>query len=258
MLGAIVGDFVGSVHEGLGIKRKDFSLVVPECSVTDDSLLTVAVAEWLLDGLDLTARFHDLVAAYPGAGWGLMFGSWARGRNREPYHSFGNGAAMRVSPVGWAFGTLDQTLEAARASAAVTHDHPEGIRGAQATAAAIFLARTERDKQTIRDEIRDRFGYDLGRAIDSIRPDYRYSETCQETVPEAIISFLDSTDFEDTLRNAVSLGGDADTLAAIAGGIAHAYYGEVPGSLADAALASLPDSMRPVWTRFRERYDVPV
>lgn len=186
-----------------------------------------------------------------------MFFSWASSRSREPDHSFGNGAAMRVSPVGWAFGTLGETLEAAAASAAVTHDHPEGIRGAQATAAAVFLARTTRDKATIRDAIRSRFGYDLDRSVDTIRPDYEFDETCQGTVPEAIIAFLDASDFEDTLRNAISLGGDADTLAAIAGGIAHAYYGAVPKSLAASALASLPPSMRDVWEQFRQRYGVP-
>ena len=232
MLGAIAGDFVGSIHEYTAIKRKDFALVDPRCFVTDDSLLTVAVAEWVLDGTPLVPRFHDLVAAYPGAGWGLRFGSWARARRTDPYHSFGNGAAMRVSPVGWAFAGLDDTLRAAAESAAVTHDHPEGIKGAQAAAAAVYLARTTRDKALIRREIAHRFGYELDRTVDVIRPTYKFDETCQRTVPEAVIAFLDGSDFEDTLRNAVSLGGDADTLACIAGGIAHAYYGGVPEALA--------------------------
>lgn len=205
MLGAIVGDFVGSVHEFLGTKTKDFTLLDPNCTVTDDSLLTVAVAEWLLHGTDLVDRFHDLVAAYPAAGWGLRFGEWARDRERSPYNSFGNGAAMRVSPVGWMFDTLDDTLAAASQSAAVTHNHPEGIRGAQATALAVYLARTSRDKDLIRREVAGRFGYDLNRSTNAVRPTYRFNETCQGTVPEAIIAFLDAADFEDTLRNAISL-----------------------------------------------------
>jgi len=257
MLGAIVGDHVGSVHEHLATRRKDFTLLDPRCAVTDDSLLTVAVAEWLLHGTDLVTRFHELVADYPQAGWGLMFSRWAAARSREPYNSLGNGAAMRASPVGWAFPTLEQTLAAAADSARVTHDHAEGIKGAQATAAAVFLARSTRDKTVIRREIAGRFGYDLDRTVDEIRPTYRFNETCQGTVPEAIIAFLDADDFEDTLRNAVSLGGDADTLACIAGGIAHAYFGGVPEALANPALASLPDPLRGVWDEFRVRYSVP-
>jgi ADP-ribosylglycohydrolase len=257
MLGAIVGDFVGSVHEFTATKRRDFPLVDPRCCVTDDSLLTIAVAEWLLDGTPLVPRFHELVAAYPDAGWGVMFAGWARARRTDSYNSFGNGAAMRVSPVGWAFAGLADTLRAAAESAAVTHDHPEGIKGAQAAAAAVYLARTTRDKALIRREIARRFGYDLDRTTDAIRLTYGFDETCQRTVPEAIIAFLDGSDFEDTLRNAVSLGGDADTLACIAGGIAHAYYGGVPEALATPALAALPGPLRGAWDRFRARYAVP-
>jgi ADP-ribosylglycohydrolase len=254
MLGAIVGDFVGSVHEFNAPKRKDFPLVDPGCSVTDDSLLTVAVAEWLLDGINITERFHELVATYPRAGWGGMFYQWCSARRHEPYDSFGNGAAMRVSPVGWAFPTLAETIAAAGESAAVTHNHPEGIKGAQATAVAIFLARSKHDKVLIKREIESRFGYGLDRTVDDVRPTYQFNEACQETVPEAILAFLDGSDFEDTLRNAVSLGGDADTLACIAGGIAHAYYGTVPENLASAALASLPAPLRGAWDRFRDRF----
>ena len=257
MLGAIVGDFVGSVHEFAATKRKDFSLLHPRCTITDDSLLTIAVAEWLLHGVDLVERFHALVAAHPDAGWGLGFQEWALARRRAPYHSFGNGAAMRVSPIGWAFDSLEETLAAAAQSAAVTHNHPEGIKGAQATAAAVYLARTARDKAVIRREIADRFHYDLERTVTGIRPTYRFNETCQATVPEAIVAFLDGADFEDTIRNAVSLGGDADTLACIAGGIAHAYYGGVPQELGEAALRSLPDPLGHVWEAFRQRYAVP-
>ena len=258
MLGAIVGDYLGSVHEHHPIKRKDFVLLDARCFVTDDSLLTLAVAEWLMDGSDLVGRFHELVSAFPDAGWGGMFRGWARARSREPYNSFGNGAAMRVSPVGWAFTSLEETLDAAAASSRVTHDHPEGIKGAQATAAAIFLARTTHDKDVIRDEITGRFGYDLSRSLEEIRPGYRFDETCQRTVPQAIMAFLEADDFEDAIRNAISLGGDADTLACIACGIAHAYFGGVPVELAAPALRAVPATLAPTWTRFRDRYRVPV
>ena len=257
MLGAIVGDFIGSRHEFHATKTKDFELVHNACRVTDDSILTIAVAEWILHGTDLVTRFHELVAEYPHAGWGSMFYRWASERHRNPYNSFGNGAAMRASPAGWAFDSVEATLAAAADSARVTHDHPEGIKGAQATALAIYLARTQRDKSMIRREIAERFGYDLSRTVDSIRPKYGFDETCQGTVPEAIVAFLDAEDFEDAIRNAVSLGGDADTLACITGGIAHAYFDGVPAQLAEPALAALPPPLRPVWTEFRERYAVP-
>lgn len=257
MLGAIIGDFVGSVHEHNATKTTDFQLLDPRCVVTDDSILTLAVADWLLDGSDLVTRFHQLVDDFPEAGWGLMFYYWARQKRRDPYNSFGNGAAMRASPVGWAFPTLEATLEAAAASAAVTHNHPEGIKGAQATATAIYLARTTHDKRLIRQEIAARFGYNLNRTVEGLRPSYTYNETSQGTVPEAIIAFLDATNFEHAIRNAISLGGDADTLACIAGGIAHAYFGALPPSLRDAALAATPKTLRPIWQRFRERYSVP-
>jgi ADP-ribosylglycohydrolase len=257
VIGAITGDFVGSVHEFHAPKHKTFPLFSPHHFVTDDSLLTVAVAEWLLRGVDLTNRFHDMVERYPSAGWGGMFARWARNKRREPYGSFGNGSAMRVSPVGWAFATVEETLRAAADSASVTHDHPEGIKGAQATALAVFLARTTRDKELIRREVSHRFEYDLSRTVGEIRPKYSFFETCQRTVPEAIVAFLEASDFEDAVRNAVSLGGDADTLAAIAGGIAHAYYGTVPAEVSAAALASLPDGLSAVWDEFRERFAVP-
>jgi ADP-ribosylglycohydrolase len=257
MLGAIVGDFVGSRHEFQAQKTKDFELVHDACRVTDDSILTVAVAEWILRGTDLVTRFHELVAAYPRAGWGSMFYRWASEGHRNPYNSFGNGAAMRASPTGWAFHSVDDTLAAAADSARVTHDHPEGIKGAQATALAIYLARTRHDRALIRREITDRFDYDLARTVDTIRPTYHFDETCQGTVPEAIVAFLDAEDYEDALRNAISLGGDADTLACITGGIAHAYFGSVPPTLATPALAALPEPLRNVWDEFRDRYRVP-
>ena len=256
MLGAIVGDFAGSVYEFEGMKRKDFRLPHPDSRDTDDSLLTIAVAEWLLHETDLVTAFHKMVDRHPDAGWGNAFYDWAAARRLEPYNSYGNGAGMRVSPVGWAFETLEETLHVAARTAEVTHNHPEGIKGAHATAATVFLARTTRDRDLIRGEISRRFGYDLDRTTDQIRPAYHFNETCQRTVPEAIVAFLDSESYEDAIRNAISLGGDADTLACICGGIAHAFYGGVPAGLADAALESLGE-LRGVWQEFRERFSVP-
>jgi ADP-ribosylglycohydrolase len=258
VLGAIVGDFVGSVHEFNAPKSKHFPLLHARCRVTDDSILTAVVAEWILHDTDLVTRFHEAVERWPNAGWGGMFVRWAIDKDRNPYNSYGNGSAMRVSAVGWAYETLDVTLSKAADSASVTHNHPEGIRGAQATAAAVFLARTTHDKDRIRAEIVERFGYDLRRTVAQIRPTYSFNETCQHTVPEAITAFLESTDYEDAVRTAISLGGDADTLAAIAGGIAHAYYGGIPKQPAVAALASLPAELRVVWEEFAERYSVPL
>ena len=196
-------------------------------------MLTVAVADWILHPeLSLVQVLHDYFETFPNRGYGGMFHHWAASRNREPYNSFGNGAAMRVSSVGFAFETMQEVLLWAERSAAVTHNHVEGIRGAQATAAAVFLARRVRDKDQIRNELQSRFGYNLNRGLEEIRPGYHFDETCQGTVPQALVSFLESTSYEDAIRNAISLGGDADTLACIAGGIAEGYYGEVPKDVA--------------------------
>jgi ADP-ribosylglycohydrolase len=254
MLGAIVGDVIGSVHEFSGTKTRDFQLFVAESTFTDDSVLTVAVAEWIMSGQNLTDLLHEYTLAYPDRCYGGMYYQWACNRVREPYNSFGNGAAMRVSPVGFAFGTMEEVLDWAEQSAAVTHNHPEGIRGAQATAAAVFLARQGKGKDEIRDEIQSRFGYDLNRKLDQIRPFYRFSESCQGTVPEALIAFLESASYEDAIRNAISLGGDADTLACITGGVAEAFYGGVPEDLAQCALAKLDDQLGATIQRFRKRF----
>jgi ADP-ribosylglycohydrolase len=254
MLGAIVGDVIGSVHEGAGTKTKDFPLFVPGSTFTDDSLLTVAVAQWILTGDDLVDLFHAYVHAYPDRGWGGMFYHWAQRRSREPYNSFGNGAAMRVSPVGFAFETIEDVLAWSARSAAVSHDHPEGIRGAQATAAAIYFARQGHGKDQIRRSLESRFGYDLSARLEQIRPTYGFDETCQGTVPQALAAFFESTSYEDAIRNAISLGGDADTLACIAGGIAEAYYGGVPQDLAAPVMARLDQRLVEVIDRFRGRF----
>jgi len=254
MLGAIAGDVIGSVHEWSETKTKEFPLFVPESSFTDDSVLTVAVADWILNGNDLTELFHKYFEDYPERGYGGMFHGWASERRREAYNSFGNGAAMRVSPVGFAFETVEEVLNWAERSAAVTHNHLEGIRGAQATALAIFLARKGKQKAAIKEEIESRFGYKLDKRLRDIRPTYRFNETCQGTVPEAIIAFLESTSYEDAVRNAISLGGDADTLACISGGIAEAYYGGVPPEIAVCVNDLLDKNLAEVTKRFQQRF----
>ncbi len=254
MLGAIAGDIIGSVHEFIRTKTTDFPLFVAHSRFTDDSILTVALADHLLTGAPYIDKLHEYSRAYPDRGYGGRFAQWVASESREPYNSWGNGAAMRVSPVGFAMNTLEEVLEKAEASAAVTHDHAEGIRGAQATAAAIFLARQGESKEAIRSYIEQRFGYDLSRTVDEIRPDYDFNESCQGTVPEAIVAFLDAADYEETIRLAISLGGDADTLACIAGGIAEAFHGGVPPEIAARALSLLDDGLRSTVVRFRERY----
>jgi ADP-ribosylglycohydrolase len=227
MIGAIAGDIIGSVYEFSPTKRKDFPLFQPTCKFTDDSVLTVAVAQAILTDGNYRGAVLDFGRRYPHASYGSGFRQWLRSQDPKPYYSFGNGSAMRVSPIGFAFGSADEVLREAARSAEFTHNHPEGIKGARATALAIFLARTAHDKDLVRKEISTRFDYDLGRTVDAIRPYYGFDETCQRTVPEAIIAFLDADSYEDAVRNAVSLGGDADTLACITGGIAEAFYGPV-------------------------------
>ena len=253
MLGAILGDIVGSPYEfdHNNYKHKDFPLLSEKSHFTDDTVMTVAVAVGLIDGKGLPERTFCAVQhemrfwgrEYPHAGYGGMFRRWLHAENPKPYGSFGNGSAMRVAAAGWLFDTLDKTLEMAKVTAEVTHNHPEGIKGAQATAAAIFLARTGHSKPEIKQYVEQTFGYDLNRTCDEIRPTYHHVETCQETVPEAIIAFLESVSFEDALRNAVSLGGDSDTLACITGGIAEAFYG-MPQELRDETLKRLPEDIR--------------
>jgi ADP-ribosylglycohydrolase len=254
MLGAVAGDIIGSVHEFLEGKTMDFPLFVEDSRFTDDTVLSIAVADCVLTGASYVDKFHEYTRAYPGRGYGAGFRQWVQSGSREPYNSWGNGSAMRVSAVGFAFPSLDDVLREAKRSAEVTHDHPEGIRGAQATAAAIFLGRSGESKAAIRRYVETTFGYDLDRTVLSIRPSYQFNESCQGTVPEALIAFLDSTGYEDTIRLAISLGGDADTLACIAGGIAEAFYGGVPRDIAEPALALLDDDLRNTLLRFRETH----
>ncbi|HRJ59378.1 MAG TPA: ADP-ribosylglycohydrolase family protein [Anaerolineales bacterium] len=230
LLGAIAGDVIGSVYEFTGQKDYGFPLFTQASTFTDDSILTVAVADAILHKADYGDYIQTYARQYPHpmGGYGMRFREWLNSDAPKPYHSFGNGSAMRVSAVGWAFDTVDDVLGEAERSAAVTHNHPEGIKGAQAVALAVYLARKRATKDDVRREIQLRFGYDLNRTLENIRPSYRFNETCQQTVPEALIAFLESNDFEDAVRKAISLGGDADTLATITGSIAEAYYWGVP------------------------------
>lgn len=258
MIGTIIGDTVGSRFERRNhrTKEKAFDLITDECSFTDDSVLTIATADCILHDptLNYTLYYQKWGQKYPRCGFGGMFIKWMYYDGAEPYNSFGNGSAMRVSPVAYAYDTLPEVLKNAKLSAEVTHNHPEGIKGAQATAAAIFMARKGHTKQEIKDYIESTFAYDLSRHSDDIRPTYDFDVTCQGSVPESIISFLDSTDFEDCIRIAVSLGGDSDTIAAIAGSIAEPFYDEVPEWLASVVLSKLTKEMFDIYNEFDSKY----
>jgi ADP-ribosylglycohydrolase len=276
ILGAIIGDTVGSVYEFNNHKSVDFELFDPDCEFTDDSIVTVAVAKWLL--IDPEHTFEKLEEClvdfgkrypHPMGGYGGGYVRWLfhpdtlnvydektpdckLKSGRRPYNSWGNGSAMRVSAVGWAFDTLEETLEIAKRSAEITHNHPEGIKGAQATAAAIFLARTGKSKQEIKDYITKNFGYDLDRTCAQIRSTYSFDGSCQGTVPEAIIAFLESNDFESAIRLGVSLGGDTDTLTCITGGIAEAYYKAIPQNITDKILTIIPQEFKEILGEFNK------
>jgi ADP-ribosylglycohydrolase len=254
MLGALTGDIVGSIYEWNNIKTTVFPLFQEECRFTDDSVLTVALAESILIGEPYAALMRRYCRRYPDAGYGGKFLSWAQSDDAPAYQSYGNGSAMRISPVGWAFDTLDQVLQKAKEYSTVTHDHPEGVKGAQATAAAVFLARSGAAKKEIESFVTGSFGYDLSRSCDEIRPGYSFDVTCQGTVPQALTAFLESTDFESAIRLAISLGGDSDTLAAITGGIAQAYYGGVPAAIAAETLSFLDEPLRKVTLEFEARF----
>lgn len=257
LLGAIAGDVIGSVYEFNRQKEYDFPLFREESSFTDDTVLTVAVADAILGGRSYRDYIHKYARAYPSRGYGGLFRSWIHSDDPQPYNSFGNGSAMRVSPVGWAFDSVEAVLSEAERCAAVTHNHPEGIKGAQAAALSVFLARTGSDRQAIKQEIVSRFGYDLDRRLDEIRPTYEFDETCQKTVPEAMIAFLESESYEDAVRKAISLGGDADTLGAITGAVAEASYG-VPVEIVREVRQRLPDALWEVIEEFSWKHAVPV
>ena len=256
MLGAIAGDIIGSVFEHRPIKTTAFALFSPRSTFTDDTVLTIAVAHAILGNTDYGIALKSFARRFPDAGYGMSFYNWMMSEDNRPYNSWGNGSAMRVSPVGFAFDSMDAVLQQAAASAAVTHNHPEGIKGAQATALAVYLGRTGAGKKQIRQEIEDRFGYDLHRRIDDIRPIYRFDISCQGTVPEAIIAFLESDSYENAVRIGISLGGDSDTIGCITGAVAHAYYGAVPENIGREASRRLPCGLREIVDRFHRRFEI--
>ena len=254
LLGALAGDVIGSVYEHHPPQTPDFPLFSPHSRFTDDSVLTIAVADAILSGCDYAGRILAYGRRYPHAGYGGSFIEWLNSAHPQPYNSFGNGSAMRVSPVAWAFNSVEDVLREAKNSAEVTHNHPEGIKGAQAVALAIYMARTGADKEIIKREIETRFGYNLSSRLAAIRKVYKWDVTCQGSVPESIIAFLESDDFEGAIRNAISLGGDADTMAAIAGSIAEAFYGGVPEGIAREVLRRVPPELREIVEQFSVRY----
>ena len=262
MLGAIFGDIVGSAYEFHNTHDYNFRLLGKYSRPTDDSYMTLAVAKALMEtfGQDdsairtaLVRNMQEIGERYPRAGYGGMFNEWLRNKDPQPYNSYGNGSAMRVAAAGWLYRTLDETLHAAKLTAEVTHNHPEGVKGAQAIAAAIFLARAGASKEQMLNYIANKFEYNLFRTLDEIRPDYRFEVSCQRSVPEAIIAFLEGENFEDVIRKAVSLGGDSDTIACMAGAIAEAYYG-MPEEYKEEALSHLPKEMRSIVHQFRKFY----
>ncbi|MDP6430236.1 MAG: ADP-ribosylglycohydrolase family protein, partial [Rhodospirillales bacterium] len=249
MLGAIAGDIIGSIYEHRNLKSKDFPLFGPGCTFTDDSVCTVAVADCLMSGGDFADYVRRYVRAHPDRGYGFMFRQWAMW-DAGPYNSWGNGSAMRVSPVAHLAGSEAEALELAQRSAAVSHNHPEGVKGAQAVALAIWMAKSGAEPGDISGEISARFDYDLGRSVDDIRPGYEFDVSCAGSVPEAIICALQAADYEDAVRNAVSIGGDSDTIACIAGGIAEALFG-VPADIAEATRGYLTDDLTAQLDRFK-------
>lgn len=254
MIGAIAGDIIGSVYEHQHIKTKDFPLFDSLCTFTDDTVLTVAIADAILSKRPYVDSVRRFGRRYPYAGYGGSFIHWLHTPDAGPYNSWGNGSAMRVSPVGFAFTTDDEVLAQAKASAEITHNHPEGIKGAQATALAVFLARTGSDKESIRSRIINQFEYDLDRTMQDIRPSYYFDISCQGTVPAALVAFLDSESYEDAVRNAISLGGDSDTLACITGGIAEAFYRDIPDSVQAKVQELLTPDLWAVTEDFCTRY----
>ncbi|MEM0997284.1 MAG: ADP-ribosylglycohydrolase family protein [Bacteroidota bacterium] len=261
MLGAIAGDISGSVYEfrnykGNSFKDLDFELFAENARLTDDTAMTLATMDCLLHGKPYADTYRSYGRRFAEAGYGGMFREWLASDDMGSYNSFGNGSAMRVGPVGWAMGAIEDVLNEARRSAEVTHSHPEGIKGAQAIAASVYWARKGKSKAEIRAYIVDTFGYDLDRTVERIRPGYRFDVTCQGSVPEAIIAFLDSESVESAIRLGISLGGDADTIACMAGGIAEAFYQDVSGKIVEKVRTTLPEDAWALLEKFYVHYGI--
>lgn len=262
MLGAIFGDIVGSVYEFDNTNDYNFKLLSKHSGPTDDSYMTLAVAKALMETYEedydnirraVVTNMQEIGRRYPFGGYGGRFRLWLTEEDPKPYNSFGNGSGMRVSPAGWLYQTMEETLHVAELTADVTHNHPEGIKGAQAIAAGIFLARAGATKDEIIEYIAKNFEYDLSRTLEEIKPDYGFYEICQKSVPEAIIAFYEGENYEDVIRLAISLGGDSDTIACMAGAIAEAYYG-MPENFKDEALRRLPEDLRKIVYEFKDFY----
>jgi ADP-ribosylglycohydrolase len=256
IIGGVIGDIIGSVYEFNNVKNTDFDFFNSRTSFTDDTVLTIATMDSILNSKDYNKSYQYYGRKYPNSGYGQNFISWLNSDNPQPYNSWGNGSAMRISPVGWAYDSIQDVLFHSKQSADVTHNHPEGIKGAQAVATAIFLARKNRSKNEIKQYITDTFGYDLNRSIDSIRSLYGFELSCQKSVPEAIIAFLESTDYETAIRLAISLGGDSDTIACITGSIAEAYYKEIPIEIIEKSLSYLPDEFINMIELFSNKFGI--
>ena len=255
MIGAIAGDIIGSVYEFNNFKPEiDFPLFKDTSEFTDDTVLSIALADSILTGIDYKIKIKEYARLYSDCSYGSSFARWAFSSNYKPYNSWGNGSAMRVSPVGWAYSDIETVLAKAEQSAEITHNHPEGIKGAQATALAIFLSRTGFAKQEIKNEIEKRFGYNLDLDLEDLRKNYTFNESCQGTVPQAIYTFLISENFEDSIRKAIYIGGDSDTLACINGSIAEAFYKGVPEEIKKMVFKKLDALLTKVVEEFSDKF----
>ncbi|MDD3519781.1 MAG: ADP-ribosylglycohydrolase family protein [Actinomycetota bacterium] len=254
MIGAIAGDIIGSVYEWDNVKTTEFPLLSDNIFFTDDTVLTIATADCLLNKKDFAHTYRQYFMRYPGKGYGGSFTKWAESGSGLPYNSWGNGSAMRVSPIGFAFDDIELVLETAEKSAIVTHSHPEGIKGAKSVAAAVFLARQGKDKDEIKDYIENEFEYDLEESIESIKKWYSFDVSCQGSVPQAIRAFYESEDFEDAIRKAISIGGDSDTIACITGGIAEAFYKVIPENIKIAVFNTLDEDMKKMTFKFYQHF----
>jgi len=251
LYGSLAGDIIGSRFERHNIKIKQFELFATKSHITDDSVMTIATADAIINNIPYGTSYHMWGNRYPRAGYGFSFRRWLTSSSPTPYNSWGNGAAMRVSPIGFVANEMNDVLNMAKLSAEVTHNHPEGIKGAQATAGAIFLARANTEKSNIKKEIEEKFGYDLSsKKLENIRPFYEFDVSCQGTLPVALLAFLESNNYEDAIRNAISIGGDSDTIATITGGIALAYYKEIPAYIVHEIEQRLPPDIFDVCQKF--------
>lgn len=253
ILGAIAGDIIGSFYEGNNVKTTDFDLLYRQADFTDDTVLTVAVADSILHDQDFAKTLHAYGNAYFNRGYGASFRSWLSSDNPQPYGSWGNGSAMRVSPVGFIGTDLAEVKKVAKQTAEVTHNHPEGIKGAQAVASAVFLAKNEKSREEIKTYVTAHFRYNLAFTLDSIRPSYQFDVSCQGSVPQAIVAFLESKDYESAVRLAISIGGDSDTIACMTGGIAAAFYKKIPSEITEFVTAKLPMEFRQIISEFDTR-----